>query len=320
MHLNRTISCTWFSSAFTSARFPHPLSLWLVYGLFLVAGVAQAAIVPLLPRMSAHFALSASQTALLLALPGLATLAVSVPSGIAADRIGARRVTLRRGRAAVPGLCRPRRCRRWPRARRADRVRRRLRRGVDERHGLAGRSRTRPGAGRGLGPAVTCSSVGIMLGPGGRRRAGPAHRPRCALRGDRRRHRADRYSARRGDARRCGAPRRPRPWSAADLPARDRLRPAAGQRRPWAGRSVSPRVPAGAGPAPAGGRGGRRAGGLGRGEQRQPAAGQRRTAPPRTLAPVGSGWPSRSRRSATSPSARWSSGSAPGRARSSSTR
>jgi predicted MFS family arabinose efflux permease len=76
---------------------PAPAQLWLVYGLFLLAGVAQAAIVPLLPRMSAHFGLSASQTALLLALPGLATLAVSVPSGIAADRIGARRVSLGAG-------------------------------------------------------------------------------------------------------------------------------------------------------------------------------------------------------------------------------
>src|SRR6516165_10099858 len=76
---------------------PAPVALWLLYGLFLASGVAQAAIVPLLPRMSAAFGLSASQTALLLALPGLATLAVSVPAGIAADRIGARRVTLGAG-------------------------------------------------------------------------------------------------------------------------------------------------------------------------------------------------------------------------------
>ena len=60
---------------FLVRSFPASVSLGLVYLLFLVAGVAQAAIVPLLPRMSAHFGLSASQTALLLALPGLATLA-----------------------------------------------------------------------------------------------------------------------------------------------------------------------------------------------------------------------------------------------------
>ena len=59
-------------------RLPAPAQLWLLYSLFLVAGIAQAAIVPLLPRLSAHYALSASQAALLLALPGLATLAVSL--------------------------------------------------------------------------------------------------------------------------------------------------------------------------------------------------------------------------------------------------
>src|SRR5437588_11580192 len=78
-------------------RLPAPAQLWLLYSLFLVAGIAQAAIVPLLPRLSAHYALSASQAALLLALPGLATLAVSVPAGVAADRLGARRVTLGAG-------------------------------------------------------------------------------------------------------------------------------------------------------------------------------------------------------------------------------
>ncbi len=70
---------------------------WLVYALFLLSGVAQAAIVPLLPRLAMTFAFSPSQTALLLALPGLATLAVSVPAGLAADRFGARRVTIAAG-------------------------------------------------------------------------------------------------------------------------------------------------------------------------------------------------------------------------------
>jgi MFS family permease len=66
----------------------------LVYALFFVAGLAQAAIVPLLPRLATLYGLAPSETALLLALPGLATLAVSVPAGLAADRLGARRVTL----------------------------------------------------------------------------------------------------------------------------------------------------------------------------------------------------------------------------------
>src|SRR5579864_7528866 len=72
---------------------PRQLLLTL-YALFLVNGIAQAAIVPLLPRLAGMYSLSPSETALLLALPGLATLAVSVPAGIAADRFGARRATL----------------------------------------------------------------------------------------------------------------------------------------------------------------------------------------------------------------------------------
>ncbi len=146
---------------------PASVSLGLVYGLFLVAGVAQAAIVPLLPRMSAHFALSAAQTALLLALPGLATLAVSVPSGIAADRVGARRVSLGAGALlclacaaqALPSLA----------ALLVGRIVFGVAFGVVWTSGMAwladldeARGESAPPA---LGPAVTCSSVGIMLGP-----------------------------------------------------------------------------------------------------------------------------------------------------------
>jgi predicted MFS family arabinose efflux permease len=143
---------------------PTAVSLWLLYCLFLVAGVAQAAIVPLLPRMSSHFGLSASQTALLLALPGLATLAVSVPSGIAADRVGARRVTLGAGALlclsclaqAMPSLA----------AVLAGRIVFGVAFGVVWTSGMAWLGDLdESGGGSGLGPAVTCSSVGIMLGP-----------------------------------------------------------------------------------------------------------------------------------------------------------
>ena len=49
---------------------------------------------PLLPAsVCDRFALTPSETGLLLALPGLATLAVSVPAGVGADRLGARRCT-----------------------------------------------------------------------------------------------------------------------------------------------------------------------------------------------------------------------------------
>src|SRR6266487_3956935 len=74
---------------------PNPRQL--LYALFFVAGVAQSAIVALLPGLASRYGLSPTETALLLAVPGLAMLAVSVPAGLAADRYGARRVTLAAG-------------------------------------------------------------------------------------------------------------------------------------------------------------------------------------------------------------------------------
>ena len=144
-------------------RLPAAARLWLLYALFFVAGVAQAAIVPLLPRLSARFALSATETALLLALPGLATLAVSVPAGLAADRLGARRVTLIAGlllclsslAQATPSLA----------ALLAGRIAFGIGFGVVWTTGMAWLSDLDAGGGRSLGPAVTCSSVGIMVGP-----------------------------------------------------------------------------------------------------------------------------------------------------------
>lgn len=73
-----------------SASFLAPL----LHALFFVAAATQSAIVPLLPRLSHAYGLSPSAGALLLAAPGLATLAVSMPAGALADRLGARRVTL----------------------------------------------------------------------------------------------------------------------------------------------------------------------------------------------------------------------------------
>ncbi len=138
--------------------------LWMVYALFFIAGVAQAAIVPLLPRLSSRYALSASETALLLALPGLATLAVSVPSGLAADRFGARRVTLAAGlllclsclAQSVPSLA----------ALLLGRIMFGVAFGVIWTTGMAWQSDLDDGrAGASFGPSVTCSSVGIMVGP-----------------------------------------------------------------------------------------------------------------------------------------------------------
>jgi predicted MFS family arabinose efflux permease len=138
--------------------------LWLLYGLFLVSGVAQAAIVPLLPRLSEIYGFAPSETALLLALPGLATLAVSVPAGLAADRFGARRATLAAGALlcvacllqAAPSLV----------LLVSGRIAFGIAFGVVWTTGMAWLSEIDSGSKGGrLGPAVTCSSVGVMAGP-----------------------------------------------------------------------------------------------------------------------------------------------------------
>ncbi len=138
--------------------------LWSIYGLFFVAGIAQAAIVPLLPRLSAEHGLTPSETGLLLALPGLATLAVSVPAGFAADRLGARRCTLLAGvvlcvsclAQAAPSLP----------ALLAGRLLFGVAYGVLWTTGVAWLAEldTEPGGSR-IGPSVTCASVGMMVGP-----------------------------------------------------------------------------------------------------------------------------------------------------------
>ncbi|MGH2915940.1 MAG: MFS transporter [Solirubrobacteraceae bacterium] len=142
------------------------LELALAFALFLVAGIAQGAIVPLLPRFAQRFDLSGSQTALLLALPGLATLVVSVPAGLVADRFGARRTTMWAGALllasslaqAVPSLT----------ALLLGRIAFGLAFGVTWTAGLAwfaDLGEGREGGRSRLGPAVTCSSVGVMAGP-----------------------------------------------------------------------------------------------------------------------------------------------------------
>jgi fucose permease len=137
---------------------------WLAYALFFLAGVASAAIVPLLPRLSDRYGLSTSATALLLGLPGLATLAVSMPAGLAADRFGARRVTLGASvllllsclLQAVPSLT----------ALLLGRLVFGIAFGVVWTSGMAWLADFDDGGGGSrLGPTVTCSSVGIMVGP-----------------------------------------------------------------------------------------------------------------------------------------------------------
>lgn len=66
----------------------------LVHAVLFVASAAQTAIVPLLPDLSRLHHLSAAMTGFLVSAPGLATLAVSAPAGVVADRLGAKRVTV----------------------------------------------------------------------------------------------------------------------------------------------------------------------------------------------------------------------------------
>jgi MFS family permease len=138
--------------------------LWSIYALFLVCGIAQAAIVPLLPRLSAAYGLRPSETGLLLALPGLATLAVSVPSGVLADRIGARLCTVIAGAVltvscvaqAIPSIA----------ALLVGRALFGIAFGIVWTTGVAWLAEidAEHGGSR-IGPSVTCASVGMMLGP-----------------------------------------------------------------------------------------------------------------------------------------------------------
>jgi predicted MFS family arabinose efflux permease len=138
--------------------------LWLLYALFFASGVAQAAIVPLLPRLADAYGLAPSQTALLVALPGLAMLVVSVPAGLAADRLGARRVTLAAG-ALLCLSCLAQAAPSLPLLL-AGRVGFGIAFGVVWTTGMAWLAAIDHGQGVSpMGPSVTISQLGVMTGP-----------------------------------------------------------------------------------------------------------------------------------------------------------
>ena len=66
----------------------------VLHALFVVTAVTQTAIVPLLPHLDSSLGVSPAASALLLAAPGLATLAISIPAGVLADRVGPRQLTI----------------------------------------------------------------------------------------------------------------------------------------------------------------------------------------------------------------------------------
>jgi MFS family permease len=66
----------------------------LIYALCLVSACFQQGIVPLLPEYAHRFGLSGVQQGMLLGATAFATMAVAVPAGALADRLGPRRLTL----------------------------------------------------------------------------------------------------------------------------------------------------------------------------------------------------------------------------------
>jgi predicted MFS family arabinose efflux permease len=71
-----------------------PRGILLVYALILVGEFSWSAVVPLVPTFAEQLHLSQSAAGLLAGTTGLAVLAISIPSGMLADRYGARRLTL----------------------------------------------------------------------------------------------------------------------------------------------------------------------------------------------------------------------------------
>jgi len=69
----------------------------LIYGLILISAAAQFALVPVMPVYAHRLGLSGFEQGIVLGATGLATLAVSVPTGTLSDRLGAGRITLAAG-------------------------------------------------------------------------------------------------------------------------------------------------------------------------------------------------------------------------------
>jgi MFS transporter, DHA1 family, solute carrier family 18 (vesicular amine transporter), member 1/2 len=65
-----------------------------IHALIFLAAATQFEITPLLPHIEHRFGVAEAATALLVAAPGVATLAVGIPIGLLTDRLGAQRVTV----------------------------------------------------------------------------------------------------------------------------------------------------------------------------------------------------------------------------------
>jgi predicted MFS family arabinose efflux permease len=90
-----------------------PRGILFVYALILVGEFSWSAVVPLVPTFAEQLHLSQSAAGVLAGAAGLAVLGISIPSGMLADRYGARRLTLAAAALmsgalvahALPGFC-----------------------------------------------------------------------------------------------------------------------------------------------------------------------------------------------------------------------
>ncbi len=126
--------------------------LFSIYALILVDEVLLLALVPLAPTYRDELGLSKTETGALLGASGFATVFISIPAGILADRIGARRLTIAAGfLLALAGLVQGLADEFWPPPRRSGRPARPGSR-TRSRRGVAPRRSARSWRSRGSAP------------------------------------------------------------------------------------------------------------------------------------------------------------------------
>jgi MFS family permease len=135
----------------------------LIYGLVLASAAAQFAIVPIMPVYTHRLGLSGFEQGMVLGATGLAMLAVCVPAGALADRLGARRLTLYAGLLMAIALFAQSLAGSFPLLL-GSRLAFGIGYGVVWTAGLSWIADT-VGSGSGLGGSVACAGVGGVAGP-----------------------------------------------------------------------------------------------------------------------------------------------------------
>jgi MFS family permease len=135
----------------------------LIYGLILASSAAQFAIVPIMPVYAHRLGLSGVEQGMVLGATGLAMLAICVPAGALADRVGARRLTLSAGVLMAIALSAQSMAGSFP-VLLGSRLAFGVGYGVVWTAGLSWIAGT-VGGGSGLGGSVACAGVGGVAGP-----------------------------------------------------------------------------------------------------------------------------------------------------------